>query len=568
MGTTNLTSEIFDRLIVNQEALIEFIGIIQDHRDDRGFLNTLRLGALEPDLEVLPKSFANVFRSLKSCPVIWQLFQLDSLMFSSLDMRYDEAAMPIGGISRLFYEIGLSKETRGQNGFSTTEMMVEFGGFLSRVPCLQELFGLDAIDGQISKSDAKSKGRKALENFSKLSQLGSPSYQMPFFFSMVAIFVYNKLVEQKFVCDRLRRTMTPSDYALLDRLDCVLKAIIDDRHANTMVADFCFGPEKITEREANAMPVFDIGIRYDKKYLDDLYKWIELFKSPVDDWMHFVTYRAKLSSPSKLIKSYLAIGPEKVPHYNPNGDVVRFVHIYVPPGANAIAKHISHGRVVTWEHGTYLIGGRRRYRPGEGHIPPEHKLLDAIEVIALPRGDGDSPISGITLTTNNTKTNIASRIVLLPTPVSHSDRVGGLGEVSAADLEKDLVDHFDGSKDLLNAFVESKDFDNQEKAKYFQGELDHFFNYDIARGRLRDANALANRILGLVNNNPASDEHWEVGTYPEFKNADGGILNDHVLMSKLTEALGTGRMAQFSTDSGVGFELWEHLKFSPIRIGG
>lgn len=273
-----------------------------------------------------------------------------------------------------------------------------------------------------------------------------------------------------------------------------------------------------------------------------------LFAVTEDRFAHFVVYRASRTRPARLMKSYLAISEPRM-----DGQVgydlpatFKFVHIYRPPDTSGVPR-VSLGRVLTFEHGVYLIGGQR-------DETTERRPFQSLKVMALPwlqLNREDKLLSALLLSSNYSGEQIVSRAAMRTTIIGKSDGIE-LGSVNIDELKDDLV--ADAVRERAAA----------EESGEVSAQIMNLFPLACAAAdRPRAADRMSKNIMRLTNNSAA----WELGhNYKRQRTRSEESLTRARIDVALDREFGSEdnpvyRCAEMDDEV---FDFWNSLRFGPL----
>lgn len=273
---------------------------------------------------------------------------------------------------------------------------------------------------------------------------------------------------------------------------------------------------------------------------------------PEDQFAHFVIYRASRTEPARLMKSYLAISEPRldgqIGHDDPS--TFKFVHMYRPPGGpgSGVAR-VSLGRVFTFEHGVYLIGGQR-------DETTERKPFQSLKVMALPwlqLNREDKLLSALLMSSNYSGEQIVSRAAIRTTIIPRSDGIE-LGAVNVDELQSDLLQDAEAERAAA------------ERSGTVAPATTNLFPLTCAPDqRQQTVNQLALNILRLTNNSPS----WDLGhVYKRQGARREETLTRNKIEYELEKEFGSENEPKFRCAEldDEGFDFWSSLRFGPLAL--
>ena len=384
-----------------------------------------------------------------------------------------------------------------------------------------------------------------------------------------AFFIYSVGQRGFFQREYFSRSLTGDEAAVIDMLPRAIENCLDGldhENANSgmglsptaqgdaTVEGSIKGQAKIA---SPTVPRATVSVNFQLKAerLADLGSFCDRFSFGTDGHVHAVVYRPRLSNPSVLMKTFLAI---KTP--TTVDDVVKssyvFTHVY-KPDLSMKNERIASGKVIPLEEAVYFIGGQGPLIKSSGE--DKHRMPFRSSKVIVVRWEDivqhHVVFPGVAISMSGSGRVISSRVAIRLTPIDHSDNIK-LREVHCDALLGDLKADLDNEDRIVSEIISDP---LGEKGGSFRRNAYHF----MKRGSDEEAREIARTILGFANNAPGRD--FRVVLTEPFSDAKGAPLRSSALVNRLDAAL-RENPGPYKNEMGEELDIWRHLRFGPLQI--
>lgn len=313
-------------------------------------------------------------------------------------------------------------------------------------------------------------------------------------------------------------------------------------------------------------PTLGLSLNFEvqQDHYDEMSSFVRSFVYGKDGCGHMVVYRPMRSDPNKIIKSFIALSPPERASDDKHSFV--FTHIYKAPKAGGMTR-IGSGKMLPLEQGLYFVGGQKpnvdKHSLGSNRTPFISMKILAIRWVDIRAGH--SVIPGLVMSTNYTGKLISSRVAIRLSPAQQSDDLD-LKPFLASEMFKNL------KKDVE---VEKKAIELVSKGKAEPKTAWHYENTRRFGAHLTSDNEeechellseIGEEITKFSNNAPNSPGDWRVPDgFVREQGKRSDTLDDTELMAAIGSSLKATTGATYEKE-GEKFDLWSHVRFSPLQI--